>query len=185
MAGPLSSARSPQSAEPSPHESARMTARELERFMPPEPHERFHIDPRFFPAGMQVQWLPYLIKGMLNPQVNDYWRAGWVPARAEEFPEMSGYKLPIPAALKSVRLPDGTSLGQEVQADDPVIKDGQMLIVRPKEISEYAEERRDRGAKRQFRDHIDRITSQSRAAIGDKTRFRQFAARDEASTDQK
>lgn len=164
-------------------QSARIPARELERFIPPEPHERFHIDAAAFPPDMHVQWLPYLIKGMPNPQASDYWRAGWAPARAADFPAFSGYGLAVPSVLKGVKLPDGTPLAKDIAADDPVIKDGQLLIVRPKEISRFAEERSAHRAQAQMSDHIRRVTAQSRAAIGDKnTRFRQFAARDEAST---
>lgn len=161
----------------SPRLSARDYYRSGARLRPAlEPHEKYHIDPADYPSGCDVVWAPVSIKGMDSGQLRQYIDGGWIPARAEDFPDHSGYGTPYPDALtRSGRV-------KEVQPDDYIEKDGQMLFVRAQELSRAAADNRKRIADEQLHTQMRRLALASQRAIRDRTEVkygRQYANPDQ------
>jgi hypothetical protein len=150
--------------EPMERTPARQSARQPERFyVPPEPHEKYHIDPRDIPAGFDAQWVAVTIKGAKNGALTDYWRGGWRPARAEQFPDQSGYGIEFPKELIDA------GYAEQVKPESPVEKDGQMLMMRPKQASIAADERRKRNAAELVQTQMQRLSLSSRRHIRERT----------------
>ena len=97
------------------------------RFVPKEPHEKFDITQECIPEGLEAEWKALEIMGMSNRQhmINQF-QAGWVPARAADFPAESGYGIDFGQAVVDLGLMKVT------KPDDPIVKNGQMLMLRPK-----------------------------------------------------
>lgn len=145
-------------------EPARGSARQPERYYtPPEPHEKYHIDPRDIPADMKAQWVAVTIKGAKNGALTEYWRGGWRPAHAKDFPAQSGYGIDYPEELIA------GGFAEQVKPDSPVEKDGLMLMLRPKRASELAEQRRERDARELVNTQMQRLSLSSRRHIRDRT----------------
>lgn len=147
-------------------EPTRQPMRSMERmFTAPEPHEKYEILPGEFPPNMDLLWLPTVVAGMENKRaVMDSFRAGWMPAAASDFPRISGYGHDMPAALLDAGLVDN------VKADDAVVIDGQMLVMRPKELSRRAHEQREKQASSQVQTQMRRLRQVSRAFRGTEVR---------------
>ena len=142
-------------------ESARTSSRVSVRdYTPPEPHEKYELLPDEFPSGMDLMWLPTKIAGMPNDKVGQYYRAHWQPAKAEDFPRLSGYGTEYPQAMIEAGLLDN------VRADAPVIIDDQMLVMRPKELSRRAAKARASAADEQVANQMARLQQAYRNARG-------------------
>ena len=147
--------------EISSRESARTSARVSTRdYLPPEPHEKYELLPEEFPPGMDLMWLPTKIAGMPNDKVGQYYRARWEPAKAEDFPRLSGFGTDYPQAMIDAGLLDN------VRADAPVIIDDQMLVMRPKELSRRAAKARAAAADDQVANQMARLNQAYRNARG-------------------
>jgi hypothetical protein len=132
-----------------------------------EPHEKYHIDPADFPADCDCQWMPTTLKGMPITEVERCLASGWVLARACDFPAISGYgQKHLQPLIDSGRI-------KAIDADAPVERDSQILLVRPREMSDRADAQRLKEAREQVDLQGQRLYSASQRAIGEKrTEFR-------------
>lgn len=142
--------------EPS-RESSRAPSR---GYLPPEPHEKYELYPDEHPDGMDLMWLPTKIAGMPNPQVAQYYRAGWQPAAAKDFPRISGFGTEFPQAMIDA------GLLETVRPDAPVVIDDQMLVLRPKELSRRAHQNNKRAADDMVANQMARLKQAYRNAPG-------------------
>lgn len=150
-------------------EPARQSARRAVRYAVPEPHEKYEIPPHMIPKGMDPLWLPVTIAGAPNPLVGDYYRAGWQPATSADFPELSGYGTEYPPAMIS------RGLLKNVEAEEPIIKDGLMLVLRPKELSAAARAEEGREANAMVDNHLRRLKQASRSFRGSEIKRGRYA----------
>ena len=142
-------------------ESSRQSSRSPARaYLPPEPHEKYELLPEEFPSDMDLNWLPITIAGAPNDKVGQHYRAGWQPARAEDFKRISGYGVEYPPSMIKA------GLLQNVEADAPVIIDGQMLVMRPKELSLRAARQQANDADSQVANQMARLNQSYRNARG-------------------
>jgi len=142
-------------------ESARVTARTQARaYRPPEPHEKYELLDDEFPPGMDLMWLPITIAGAPNEKVGQYYRAGWEPARAESFARISGFGTEYPDSM--IR----AGYLKNIEADAPVVIDGQMLVLRPKELSRRAAREHANLADSQVANQMARLQQSYRNARG-------------------
>lgn len=142
-------------------EPARESARRSTRsYAPPEAHEKYEVYPEEMPAGMDLMWLPTRIAGMPNPQVGQYYRAGWQPAASKDFPRISGYGVDFPQAMIDA------GLLENAKPDAPIVVDDQMLVMRPMEASRRAAHDRTERAKAQVNNQMARLQQASREFRG-------------------
>jgi hypothetical protein len=164
------------SAESAEREPTRVEARQMARpYSPPEPHQRYEIDPRDIPPGMDAQWVVLTVKGAPGPNLGRYYRNQWIPAAAADFPHLSGYGTVFPDQLVDA------GLITNVKANDPVLDEDktQILMLRPKEITQKAEQIRKREAQELVATQMERLSVSSRRHIRDRTEVRrQFANAD-------
>lgn len=173
----------PQMVADASRDELRSPDREWARERPIEPSEkfdltRFQLDPKmdFLFAGTRI---PYTT--LKNPRLDQFRRAGWAFARAADFPELSGYKPGDKADRRLIEL----GLESEVRADDPVILDNNVLMMRPKRLSDEARRELDAAARRQITDHLRKQKENSERQIGtNRTRVsRTYDRPDEAPSD--
>lgn len=159
---------------------ARQSSRRSDRmFTAPEPHQKYEVYDEEFPEGTDLLWLPTVIAGMENKRaVMEHHRAGWIPAAAKDFPRLSGYGHEVPEALLSRGLVD------KVDADDPIVIDGQMLVMRPKHMSVRAHRERELAAQTQVENQMQRLRQASRAFRGTQTHRRFAPLPGESGSDQ-
>lgn len=154
-------------------EPARESARTPVRaYSTPEPHLRYEIDPRDIPSDMEAQWVAVTVKGAQIRSIDRFYRSGWMPARAADFPALSGYGTKYPEQLITA------GLVKNVGAEDPVLDDdkSQILMLRPKELGIRAADRRKREANDLVATQFERLQIDSRRRIGSRTEVRrQFA----------
>ncbi len=143
-----------------PQEPVRIESRRSERYTVPEPHERFELYPEEVPSGMDPTWQPISIMGQPNEKLAQFYRAGWQPAAAKDFPRVSGYGVEYPQAMIDA------GLLRNVEANAPVLLDNQILLLRPKELSVRAERRRNRDAVDQVTTQMNRLSQAYRSARG-------------------
>lgn len=174
MAGPISSARA--DAE---RAMDRDNGREYVRVRPRDPHEKYNIPPNEMKAGFDYFMAATKIRGMPNPRFNEYTRAGWRAARAEEHPSLSGLDLHHDQALIDL------GIVRDVKPSDPVIVDDLMVMLRPKSMSQESRAEEEKRAARQINDHLSTLRNKSNREIGEKnTRVsRQYGPPDEAPSD--
>jgi hypothetical protein len=155
----------------------RTEAREPTRVRPREPHERFSIDENRLDPSRDYQWVSLACRGETNPQLNDFFAAGWEPERAANFPRNSGINVAVSERL--------IALGhmKEVNPDDPIIDRNLMLCSRPKTLSAQSRKEDSRMAEGQVDNHMGRLRSMSRRAIGDKTQISRRMTRSPSSPD--
>lgn len=138
--------------------------REFMRTKPIEPHEKFEIPRGRMKRGMSYAWValkvPY--SNLRSRRLNDFRAGGYQFARAEDFPELSGYKADEQTNKRLIEL----GIEDEVRPDDPVILDNLVLVQRPAELTTQAEKERDYAAKRQLSEHLQRQKESSERAIG-------------------
>jgi hypothetical protein len=113
---------------------------------------------------MAVTWVATKIRGAPNPRLGEYVRGGWRPARAADFPEHSDYQLFDQSLVDMGIVP-------EVKADGPVVRDDQMLMLRPKHHSKQADIEREEKARKQFEEHMRRVYDRSAREIGPQRTF--------------
>ena len=142
-------------------ESSRSSAR---MYQAPEAHEKYEVWPDEIPAGTDLMWLPTKIAGAPNPKVSQYYRAGWMPAAAKDFPRISGHGVDFPQAMIDA------GLLENVKPDAPIVIDDQMLVMRPKEISRRAERERVSDANQQVENQMRRLQQTSRNFRGTEIR---------------
>lgn len=169
MAGPMSAARS----------DGREPLREpFVRQAPVEPDQKYAIPDSERDRGMDYCWAATKIRGVQSPRLSAFIRAGWQPARAAAHPRLSGLDIHIDPTLVEL------GVMQAPNPDGPVILDDQMLMVRPKSLSDEARRQDKERARRQIDDHMTRLDQNSRRHIGDRTRLsRSYGPADEAPSD--
>lgn len=91
--------------------------------------DRFYVDPTTIPEGVSFEWKRHSVYGQQDPSyIASLRRNGWEPALAEDFPE------------------------QVLEGETgPIIKDGQIAMVRPMELTKQARDEAERSAKEQVR----------------------------------
>lgn len=140
---------------------SRADSRTPARFVPKEPHEKFDISQENVPEGLIAEWKAYQIMGMSNrDHMVSLFQAGWMPARAADFPNESGYGVDFGQAVMDL------GLIKAAGADDPIIKNGQMLMLRPKELVDAAQRHDKAAANNQVDTQIKRLALNSKRAIG-------------------
>jgi hypothetical protein len=91
--------------------------------------DKFYIDPTIIPDGWSYEWKNHTILGQPNPSYEvNMARAGWEPVPRTRHPELM----------------------PENYAGNTIIRDGQILMERPLEITKEAVERDKRAAKAQM-----------------------------------
>lgn len=94
--------------------------------------DKFHIDKDQIPDGWSYNWKRLSVINQENHQyLNEQRRMGWEPVATKRHPEM---------------MPPGTD------GDSAIIRDGLILMERPKQISDMMEERARRVANKQIKD---------------------------------
>jgi hypothetical protein len=141
------------------------------RIRPAEPHEKYALDPADKARGMDYFWAAITVRGAPNrDRLNDFYRAGWKPARAADHPTLSGFDIRTGASLEAFGI-------NPVAADDPVVRNGLMLCQRPVELSDESNRELDTAAHRQIDDHLASLSRRSERAIGGKTRIQRNITR--------
>jgi len=142
-------------------EPSRQSSRAPTRFIAPEPYEKFTLSEDEIPEGMDAFWLPTKILGQPSREVMQYYQAGWEPARAQDFPRISGYGVEYPKALLDAKLIE------TISAESPIIIDDLMLVMRAKTVSRAAHQRRIHDAVDQVQNQMRRLQSAYRHRGGD------------------
>lgn len=150
-----------------PAETARVSAREpgrdAIRVRPREPHELYEIDPRQRPRDMDLMWAAVKVRGAPNQdRLNEFIRTGWRPARAEDYPEHSGYDVNGNYDDTLVEL----GFARRIGPSDPVVNRDLLLMVRPKQMSQESRREDEARANRQIDDHMNRLRQVSARQIG-------------------
>jgi hypothetical protein len=140
-------------------DDGREPPRESTRMRPREPHEKYNVDPQQRVRGQSYMWVATSIRGAPNPRLGQFMRAGYRPCRAADHPDLSDY------GLYDQSLVD-MGVVQKVDADSPVVLDGQMLVSRDTPLTAKAVGERDAAAQRQMDDHMRRIREKSEREIG-------------------
>ena len=148
-----------------PKDGARDTIRpefrENIRQKPREPHEIYAIDRQ--PRGMDLMWAAVKVRGAPNQdRLNEFIRTGWRPARAQDYPEHSGFDVNANYSQTLIEL----GFARKVGPDDPVINRDLMLMVRPKEMSQESRAEDQARADSQINDHMNRLRQVSSRQIG-------------------
>jgi len=125
-----------------------------------EPHEKYFIHPSEIPDGCVSVWVPIRVNGLDSGQLRQYIENGWVPARACDFPQHSGWGTEYPEAIMR------GGYAKNIQADDVVEKDGQMLFIRSSELGDRAEQQRLQDAREQVDLQMQRLQLASRLPRG-------------------
>lgn len=151
-------------------EESRSSSRTSSRmYQAPEAHEKYEVWPEEIPSGMDLQWLPTRIAGAPNPQVMQYYRAGWQPAKSSDFSRISGFGVDVSPAMLDA------GLLEIVKGDAPVVVDDQMLVMRPKELTLKAERQRNTAADEMVVNQMRRLQQTSRAFKGTEIKHGRFA----------
>lgn len=144
-------------------DSARTQFRDAVRQRPREPHELFAIDPHDQLRGMDHFFAAVKVRGASNQdRLNQFISTGWRPARAEDFPDISGYAVNEQYSQTLVDL----GFARRIGPDDPVINRDLMLMVRPKEMSRESRAEDQERADNQINDHMNRLRQVSSRQIG-------------------
>jgi|SRR5215472_923389 len=143
---------------------ARDYYRSMARVEPvPDGHLKYHIHREDFVPDCDHEWVPVRVNGLDSGQLRRSMGHGWVPARACDFPQLSGYGVEYSDNLRRA------GYVPNVQADDPIEIDGQMLMIRAAELSKRAEVDRLKAAQDQVDTQMRRLEMISRKKIGDRT----------------
>ena len=179
-----------QSLPPVDYDTARDEVREefrdddYIRIKPRDPSQKYELPRGTHQRGMDYLWASTRVPftNLKNKRLDDFRRAGWKMARAADFPELSHYKPQQQANRRLIEL----GLEEDVRADDPVILDNLVLLMRPKALTQEAERERDQLASNQINDHLRRQRERSEREIGKQyTQMRRhYGPSDEAPSDQ-
>lgn len=170
----------PEVPEAAAREPARVSARvAARRYEQPEPHLRYQLDPEEIPAGMVAQWVATKVKGAPTGTASAFYRAGWEPAEAKDFPRLSGYGTDFPQNLID------RGLIQNVKPDDLVTNDDASLVLMlcPKENVQKAAQKRKRDADDLVHTQFDRLQVESRRRVGARTEVRRGYANPDVTPD--
>jgi hypothetical protein len=126
-------------------------------------HMRFEIGPEALKKGFDHFWAATTIAGQPNPKLGEFWRAGWRPAAAKDFPKQSGLDLNVDQRMVEL------GFMKKVGPDDPIIDGGLMLVLRPMQLSTQSRKNDQYEADKALYDKTEALRQQSRRAIGDKT----------------
>lgn len=128
-------------------------------------HLRFELEDSARKKGYDYLWAALKIGGQPNGRLGEYWRAGWRPARAEEYPKIAGLDLkvdPRMVELGYMKIPQGA---------DPIIDGDLMFCLRPEQLSHESRRQDQAEADRALYDRTEPLRQQSLRAIGNKTRM--------------
>lgn len=126
-------------------------------------HMRFEIAESALKKGFDHFYVATTIAGQPNPKLGEFWRAGWRPAAAKDFPKQSGLDLKVDARMVEL------GFMKQVLSDDPIIDGGLMLVLRPMQLSQRSRKNDQYEADKALYDKTEALRAQSRRAIGDKT----------------
>lgn len=156
----------PMGVEAPERDSVRQSTRTPGRpYSRPEEHEKYHIPDEMIPPGMDLMWLPTKVFGMPNGRtIAEFYREGWEPAAAKDFPVISGYGASLPKSLVD------RGLISEVGADDPIEIGSQLLVMRPKQLSQRSRQREKSAAQEQVENQMRRLKQASRGFRGTEIR---------------
>jgi hypothetical protein len=132
---------------------------------PIDRHMRFEMEESAKRAGFDYFWAAMTIAGQPNPRVGEYWRAGWRPARAKDYPRQSGLDLDVDPRLVEL------GFMKKVLPDDPIVDGGLVLCLRPMQYSLQSRKNDRYEADKALYDKTEALRQQSRRAIGDKTQL--------------
>lgn len=153
MVGPMTSATTPPERTP-----ARTSGRGPSFFTPPEAHEKYEIPASEQDPSRDYFWAPTRIAGQPNDKLGQYYRAGWEPEVASNFPRISGFGTEYPKKMIDL------GLLKNVDPNDPVLLDDLMLVSRPKEMSRAAREKEKKVAYEQVANQMQRLNQAYRPA---------------------
>jgi hypothetical protein len=128
-------------------------------------HLRFELEDGARKKGFDYFWAALKIGGMPNPRLGEYWRAGWRPARAEDYPKLAGLDLkvdPRMVELGYMNIPKG---------GDPIIDGDLMFCLRPEQLSRESRRQDKAEADSALYDRTEALRAQSVRAIGARTRM--------------
>lgn len=163
MSGQMSSAVKPRIPGDGQRDPIRPEFRDNIRQKPREPHELYAIDRQDQPRGMDLMWAAVKVRGAPNQdRLNEFIRTGWRPARAQDYPEHSGYDVNANYSQTLIEL----GFARKVAPDDPVINRDLMLMVRPKQMSAESRAEDQARADTQINDHMNRLRQVSSRQIG-------------------
>ena len=150
----------PMGVEPPTREPARSAARQPARFFTaPEAHEKYHIPVEMMDPAYDYMWQPTVIAGQPNQRkLSEFHRSGWDFAKSSDFAELSGYGVEYPQAMVD------RGLLHVVSADEPMEVDGQILLMRPKELSKAARKKDAERAYSQVENQMKRLQQAYRPA---------------------
>lgn len=161
----------PPGADMLEREPARKSARRPERmYQAPEPHEKYELYDEEKPEGMDWMWLPTSVAGAPNSRVMaQCYRAGWQPAKAADFPRISGFGVEYPEEMIDA------GLLENVKPNAPIVIDEQMLVLRPMELSKKYERAQKTAAAEQVDNQMRRLRQASRGWRGTELKRGQHA----------
>lgn len=133
------------------------------RLKPREEHERYQLDEKMKRPGFDYFWAAVTRFGQPNPRFGEYLRAGWRPAEAKDFPDISGLQAQVDPRLIEL------GFMKEKKPSDPIEDRGLMLMMRPQPLSDQARREENVKADRQVDDQMAKLRAMSKKAIGDKT----------------
>jgi hypothetical protein len=152
------------------------------RQKPREPHEVYAIDRQDQPRDMDLMWAALKVRGAPNQdRLNEFIRTGWRPARAQDYPDHSGYDVNANYSQTLIDL----GFARRIAPDDPVVNRDLMLMIRPKEMSRESRAEDQARADGQINDHMNRLRQVSARQIGERntTVRRQVSRSDRAPPD--
>lgn len=132
---------------------------------PIERHLRFEMEQSAQKAGFDYFWAATKIAGQPNPKMGEYWRAGWRPARAADYPRLSGLDLNVDPRMVEL------GFMKKVKDDDPIIDGDLMLCLRPMQLSNQSRKNDQYEADKALYDKTEALRQQSLRAIGEKTQM--------------
>jgi len=98
---------------------------------------QFHVDAHRIPPGVSLEWKRHTTLGQRDQSYeNRMLEQGWRPVPARLFPDF---------------MPQGTP------PDDPIVRDGNMLMARRKELTDQAREQERRAARQQIQTSEQRM----------------------------
>jgi hypothetical protein len=113
--------------------------------------------------GMDHFFAAVKVRGAPNQdRLNEFIATGWRPARAQDFPDISGYAVNGQYSDTLVEL----GFARRVKPNDPVINRDMMLMIRPKAMSVQSRAEDQERADSQINDHMNRLRQVSARQIG-------------------
>lgn len=112
-------------------------------FMPEDNDDRFYVDPAWIPEGMDWQWKAETVVGKESTEhMSRMYRNRWAPVTGKDCP-----------SLRAWNLPDS----------EPIRRGGQILMQRPKFLTNKMRLRESRRANEQLDTQLARVNEENRA----------------------